>query len=211
MRSFNRCGNITKVLTATVATSALFLSACGSDDKASVETTTSATSTKASTTVETTATTVVETTPTEAAPEPEVSETIDIEALQQTINSAPVEPVTGGQLASPEDAAAIEGLVRGIGNATTLRSYISYIPENACSAVVQEYGGQTVLDYSQIPDVPLNDIPEYRNAQASIGEITNIMVDGDWASASVTATAGGETTTETQRFFREDGRWKFCR
>ena len=117
-------------------------------------------------------------------------------------------PVQGGQAASPEDAAAIESLIRGSLEPTTVRSMLQYVPQNTCNRVIEAAGGAAALDFSQIPDVPLNQIPGANTG--TVDSISDIVVDGDAASAWVVASGNGQTDSATQRFLREDGRWKFC-
>src|SRR5690606_17361812 len=207
--------------------------ACGTADAA---TTASTTTTRASSTTtttakgteadaseeapqeETTTDEVAEEAPEQDAQEPAPAPATE-PALQQPApqQHAPVEPVItyqslapveGGGAASPEDAAAIESLVRGSLQHTTLRSMMEYIPRNTCGRVIEANGGAAALDFSAIPDVPLNQIPGADPGTAD--SITDIQADGTSASACVVGSANGQTASGTERFLREGGQWKFC-
>ncbi|CAB0907517.1 hypothetical protein FRC0426_01434 [Corynebacterium diphtheriae] len=122
----------------------------------------------------------------------------------------PQAPVADGAPASAEDQQAIEGLVRGIMNATTVRQFMGYIPQNTCARYLEANGGLAAMNIDQIPDVPLADFPQYAHARPTIDSVTDIQVNGDSASATVTSTADGQTNSAVQRFARENGRWTFC-
>lgn len=229
--------NFKNAAVAAVACSALVLAACGSEEdntNASADTTTTATSTSTATSTagseaESSADeTTTETTTRDAAAaangengqDGEVVEEHVVEgqqfdpnnpdSYQLPVENAQLDPVEGGAPASPEDAQAITALLNNINNETTLRGYLGYIPNNACTRVLDEAGGRGAIDLSQIPDVPLNAYPDFANAKATINSVDDIVVNGDEASALVTASTADGTTTETQRFLRENGRWTFC-
>ncbi|CAB0561368.1 hypothetical protein CIP107509_01597 [Corynebacterium diphtheriae] len=126
------------------------------------------------------------------------------------ISFIPQAPVADGAPASAEDRQAIEGLVRGIMNATTVRQFMGYIPQNTCARYLEANGGLAAMNIDQIPDVPLADFPQYAHARPTIDSVTDIQVNGDSASATVTSTADGQTNSAVQRFARENGRWTFC-
>lgn len=220
-----------KAAVAAIMVAPLVLAACGSDD----EDTTASSTTKQTSSSTTTTTKVTgentseedtqgETTEdeaTEQAPEQDAQEpaptsepVVQQPAPQQNVPVEPVityqslAPVEGGGAASPEDAAAIESLVRGSLQQTTLRSMLEYVPRNTCSRVIEANGGAAALDFSTIPDVPLNQIPGAD--PGTVDSITDIQVDGNSASAWVVASANGQTDSGTQRFLNEGGQWKFC-
>ncbi len=208
MQSRIRVSTLKKAAIAVVSASALILAACGSEDGSATASSSTAakttTAAKASKAAETSAAaeSPVETT---AAPDPATALPEDVEI--PTMPVAEHEAVEG-EPASPEDAAAIEGLVRGIERSTTLRAYMAYIPDNTCQRVLDANGGS--VDLSQIPDLPLETYPDFQQAKPAVNEITDIRTSGDSASAQVTATSNGETSTDTQRFLKEGGTWKFC-
>ncbi|BAU96440.1 hypothetical protein N24_2178 [Corynebacterium suranareeae] len=206
-----------KVAFAALMVTPLLLSACGSDSSdteaastTAATTTSSATSSSATTTEE-----AVETTSEEAAPSE--TATIDqeqqaqLDALAQEISENPVTfaeaaPVENGQTATPEEAAAIEALVRGYADTNTLRSSLAYTINNTCSRVLEASGANSAqLDLNTIPDIPLGG-----EGTGTVDSVSDVVVNGQEASAWVVATAGGNTDSATQRFLNEGGQWKFC-
>ena len=120
------------------------------------------------------------------------------------------EPVTGGHAASETDRAEIEQLVRGIYEVETFHQFLRYVPENTCNEAVAAQGGPQAMDLAGIPDQPLHQWDVYAAAQPHIASVDDIRVEGNHASAVVTAVSAGQTETRTQRYLHEDGRWKFC-
>lgn len=120
------------------------------------------------------------------------------------------DPVTGGAEAGEADRAEIEALVRGLYETETLHEFLSYLPENTCREVTDAPGAPDQPDFSGLPDTPLADLPGYLEARPSVASVTDLRVDGDVASASVTAVSDGQQNTATQRYLREDGAWTFC-
>lgn len=208
-----------------------FVAACGSGDgdaesaSASPSTVTSTTSTT-STTSATSATETSETTePTEpaesaaetpepapaveepaaaAAPAPQAEDPLLGELYQEP------DPVQGGANASDADRAEIDGLVRGMYQVDTFHQFLRYIPENTCNELVAAQGGAAAMDLAGVPDQPLNQWDYYVAAEPHITSVEDVRVEGDRASAVVTAVSAGQAETRTQRYLREDGRWKFC-
>lgn len=211
-----------KVAIAAIMVAPLTLAACGSDDEdTTASSTTTQTSTMPSSSTKSAATTTTETTDetSEETSTVEVTTESTTEAPAETPPTpaaAPVEPVityqelapVEGQVANPEDAAAIESLIRGSLAPTTVRAMLQYVPQNTCNRVIDAAGGPAAMDFSTIPDLPLNQIPGA--SAGTIDSISDITVQGDTASAWVVASANGKTDSGTQRFLREDGRWKFC-
>ncbi|MGP6172851.1 hypothetical protein [Corynebacterium sp. A21] len=144
----------------------------------------------------------------DAAIDPAVTAADPLAASQLTF--AELAPVEGGQPANEADQTAITELVNGMYEATTLHGFIGYLPANTCNAVIQENGGAAAFDLAGIQDVPLNLIPNFAAANPSIESVEDIQIDGDVASASVTAVSEGQPQTDVQRFRLEDGAWKFC-
>ena len=148
----------------------------------------------------------------EAAPadapegEPAVPSNLNLENPVPVQQLAPVD----GQPASDADRAAIDQLVRSFNSAPTLRAYMGNVLNNTCSRVIEANGGPGAYDLSQIPDMPLSAVPEYQNANPSVDAVDDVRVQGDAASASVTSTASGKTTTGVMRFHKEQGNWKLC-
>ncbi|BAF54986.1 hypothetical protein [Corynebacterium glutamicum] len=198
----------------------LLLTACSSESSdTEAASSSAATTTNSSSSSATTSAEAVETTSSESESESESSEATTINEEQQAqldvlsqelsenpITFAEAAPVENGQTASPEDTAAIEALVRGYTDTNTLRSSLAYTINNTCTRVLEASGADaTQLDLNTIPDIPLGG-----EGTGTVDSITDVVVNGQEASAWVVATAGGTTDSATQRFFNEGGQWKFC-
>ncbi|MCL0244984.1 hypothetical protein JIM95_002295 [Corynebacterium sp. CCM 8835] len=175
------------------------------------------TETSTSTTSSTTTTASGETLMSETTSAPAPAPVPDQEAAAAVAAAAanlpspkPASPVQGGRPATPEEARAIEDLARRVAWAPTLRGYLGGILDNTCNSVLQANGGREAYDLNQIPDVPMDMIPELQGRRAEVQSVTDIMVEGNTASATVTANAGNEVETGTMRFLKEDGVWKLC-
>ncbi|GAV97629.1 hypothetical protein CS176_1859 [Corynebacterium glutamicum] len=209
-----------KVAFAALMVTPLLLTACGSDSSdTEAASSSAATTTNSSSSSATTSAEAAETTSSESESESESSEATTINEEQQAqldvlsqelsenpITFAEAAPVENGQTASPEDIAAIEALVRGYTDTNTLRSSLAYTINNTCTRVLEASGADaTQLDLNTIPDIPLGG-----EGTGTVDSITDVVVNGQEASAWVVATAGGTTDSATQRFFNEGGQWKFC-
>lgn len=208
-----------KVAFAALMVTPLVLTACGSDSSdTEAASTTAATTTNSSTS--SSATTSAEaaennSSETEAATSEAVTinedEKAQLDALAQELIENPVTfaeaaPVENGQTASAEDTAAIESLVRGYADTNTLRGSLAYTLNNTCSRVLEASGANaTPIDLNSIPDIPLGG-----EGTGTVDSVSDVVVNGQEASAWVVATAGGTTDSATQRFFNEGGQWKFC-
>lgn len=216
-----------KKMAALVLVAPLTLVACGSDADSTTESTSASsstiTSTKAieSTTAEESSTTEpTEATETTESSEPEVApETteevadapqVDVPLAEGSPTYDEAAPIESGSPASEADRAEIEALIQGIYQSTTIHEFISYVPQNSCRAVFEANGGEASLDLTGIADMPLNEYPAFVEAQPHVESIEDVQVNGDQASAVVTAVSSGQAETRTQRFLREDGQWTFC-
>ena len=205
-----------KVAFAALMVTPLLLTACGSDSSdteaasSSATTTTNSSSSSATTSAEAAETTSSESESSEATTINEEQQA-QLDVLSQELSENPITfaeaaPVENGQTASPEDTAAIEALVRGYTDTNTLRSSLAYTINNTCTRVLEASGADaTQLDLNTIPDIPLGG-----EGTGTVDSITDVVVNGQEASAWVVATAGGTTDSATQRFFNEGGQWKFC-
>lgn len=135
-----------------------------------------------------------------------------------------VEPIQG-QAASQEDIDGINGLVRGMYDQQTMRSFVKYLPDHTCEAVRNDpNSGLSELDYNQIPDVPMNQLKDMMAAagqdtsqmdgfdwsKTGVESINDVVVNGDDASATVNVNTSQGTDSSTMRFKRENGNWTFC-
>ena len=205
-----------KVAFAALMVTPLLLTACSSESSdteaasSSAATTTNSSSSSATTSAEAAETTSSESESSEATTINEEQQA-QLDVLSQELSENPITfaeaaPVENGETASPEDTAAIEALVRGYTDTNTLRSSLAYTINNTCTRVLEASGADaTQLDLNTIPDIPLGG-----EGTGTVDSITDVVVNGQEASAWVVATAGGTTDSATQRFFNEGGQWKFC-
>jgi len=198
------------------------LTACGSGETAestatgvpTQSTVTSTRSVESSTEEETTTEeeTVEEETveePTEEVVEEPAPEAAPVDPILEDLYQEP-DPVQGGHEPTEAQRAEIEQLVHGVYQVETFHQWLRYVPDNTCHELLAAQGGAQAMDLNGIPDQRLADMPMYANANPHIASITDIQVDGDRASAVVTAVSAGQSETRTQRYLHEDGRWKFC-
>lgn len=122
------------------------------------------------------------------------------------------EPISGGKEGTEEDRRQMEETVRAITNPDSFATWTRTILDNSCAAVRDpalkqfEDQGLTVDMVEQIMeqqgqgvDIPKTDV-----------SLSDVRVDGDRASATVTSTTSGGTASQVQLFAKEDGRWKVC-
>ena len=135
-----------------------------------------------------------------------------------------VEPVQG-EAASQEDIDGINGLVRGMYEQQTMRSFVKYLPEHTCAEVRNDpNSGLDQVDYNQVPDVPMNQLKDMMAAagqdtsqmegfdwsKTGVESINDVVVNGDDASATVNVNTSKGVDSSTMRFKRENGNWTFC-
>ncbi|WP_075726759.1 hypothetical protein [Corynebacterium aquilae] len=120
----------------------------------------------------------------------------------------PVTPVAGGQPGTPEDEAAVRGVMETINSGKTTHEVLNTLKNSTCSRVLDQNGGAAAFDISAVPDIPVTMLPDY--APTTVGAINDVVVDGDEMSAQVTTNSGGQERSGTVRFAREGGQWKLC-
>ena len=91
----------------------------------------------------------------------------------------------------------------------TLRQFMATTVNNTCARLIEEGGGAP--DLNEVPDLPLESIPDYQKAKPTVDSVEDVRVNGESASASVTHTSNGKTETGVMRFQRENGAWKMCK
>ncbi|WJY77811.1 hypothetical protein CBOVI_06490 [Corynebacterium bovis DSM 20582 = CIP 54.80] len=132
--------------------------------------------------------------------------------------TVPVAPVPGAPAGTPaggtsgEDATAIANLVNGLGVDRPASEYTRYVWQHTCSKDNDASGGADALrEQSEAfvgrgqwgdlvgPDV----LPRIR-------AVNDVSVDGDRATAQVSATTNGQDQDQRMTFAREGGQWTFC-
>ncbi|MCZ9293281.1 hypothetical protein [Corynebacterium meitnerae] len=137
-----------------------------------------------------------------------------------TLPTAEVKPVDGGQPASQEDINAMTETMNRIYNPKDIVSWSRVIMDNSCKAVVdkthQELAAQgtsleqtenemrQAVEAARLAGQPIPPVP---STQANLSDV---RVNGDTASATVTVNTNGQTESGVQRFARENGQWKVC-
>lgn len=137
-----------------------------------------------------------------------------------TIPTVEVKPIEGGKEASKADIDAMTETMNRIYNPKDLVSWSRTIMDNSCQKVVdqttQELASrgtsleqteremQQAVDAAKAAGRPVPPIP------ATSPTLSDVKIDGDVASATVTVTTNGQTDSGVQRFAREGGQWKVC-
>ncbi|WP_141757836.1 nuclear transport factor 2 family protein [Corynebacterium sp. HMSC071B10] len=125
------------------------------------------------------------------------------------------EPIAGGQEASQADIDEMTKVVEAVSNPESLASWTRVILDNSCKAVTDP-----AMEELERQGMTLEAVEEAARMQEEAGmgidlprseiSLADVRVDGDRASASVTARNDSGKDTQTQLFQREDGRWKLC-
>lgn len=122
----------------------------------------------------------------------------------------PVDPVQG-RPGTPQEIAGITEMLRRPEQQTTMHGYMNNMVDSLCTELIEQNGGHQAFSFNEIPDLPLNQIPEYNATRTTLTGVENVTVDGENASANVTTSKGsGESETMTMRFRNEGGAWKLC-
>lgn len=137
-----------------------------------------------------------------------------------TLPTVEVKPIEGGKAGNEADVKAMTDTMNKIYNPKDLVSWSRVIMDNSCKKVVdqtnQELASrgtsleQTEKEMQQAVDIakaqgrPIPPVP------ATKATLSDVRVDGDTASATVTVNTNGQSETGVQRFARENGQWKVC-
>lgn len=125
------------------------------------------------------------------------------------------EPIAGGQGGSDADRKEMESVVHTITNPESMVTWTRTILDNSCAAVrdpaMAELKRQglnlDVLEEVMRQDEKINGPAPVPRAEVSVSDV---RVDGDRASATVTSKDQEGTHTSVQLFAKEEGRWKVC-
>ena len=137
-----------------------------------------------------------------------------------TLPTVEVQPVEGGQAASEADIKGMTDTMNKIYNPKDLVSWSRVIMDNSCKKVVdqtnQELASrgtsleqteremQQAVDAAKAAGRPLPPVPK------TTAQLSDVRVNGESASATVTVNSGGQTESGVQRFQREGNQWKVC-
>lgn len=124
-------------------------------------------------------------------------------------------PIEGGQEGSEEDARQMEETGRAVLNPESFAGWTRTILDNSCKAVADpmmeelerqgltleqvEEAGRVAEQQGQALEIPRSEV-----------SISDVRVDGNRASANLTAKNDSGEETHVMIFEKEDGRWKLC-
>lgn len=125
------------------------------------------------------------------------------------------QPLPSGAAGSDEDRKQMEATARAVLNPGSLANWTPTILDNSCKAVsdqmMQELERQG-LTLQQVEEA--SRLAEQQGQGLDMYEtdvsISDVRVDGNRASASLTARSEKGEETSTMIFQKEDGRWKLC-
>lgn len=125
------------------------------------------------------------------------------------------QPLPSGTAGSDEDRKQMEATARAVLNPGSLANWTPTILDNSCKAVsdqmMQELERQG-LTLQQVEEA--SRLAEQQGQGLDMYEtdvsISDVRVDGNRASASLTARSEKGEETSTMIFQKEDGRWKLC-
>lgn len=125
------------------------------------------------------------------------------------------QPLPSGTAGSDEDRKQMEATARAVLNPGSLANWTPAILDNSCKAVsdqmMQELERQG-LTLQQVEEA--SRLAEQQGQGLNMYEtdvsISDVRVDGNRASASLTARSEKGEETSTMIFQKEDGRWKLC-
>ena len=125
------------------------------------------------------------------------------------------EPLQGGTPGADSDREEMQRTVHAAMNPGSYEKWTRALMENSCRKVTDPI--QAELDRM---GMTLDQVEQTARMQQEAGEaiempatevtLDDVRIEGNRASASVTATNVNGTETQTQIFEREDGRWKLC-
>lgn len=125
------------------------------------------------------------------------------------------QPIEGGEEGSDEDARQMEETGRAVLNPESFSGWTRTILDNSCKAVAEpmmeelerqgltleqvEEAGRVAEQQGQALEIPQSEV-----------SISDVRVDGNRASANLTAKNDSGEETHVMIFEKEDGRWKLC-
>lgn len=113
--------------------------------------------------------------------------------------------------ASAGDSQQITSLVQGMGKHRSAYDFLNYSVNNSCKSYINSQGGEKVIRSNNETIKAMG--PEGNKAipVPRIKSVDDIQVNGDNATARVTASYGNKAPqTESMSFARENGKWTLC-
>lgn len=128
------------------------------------------------------------------------------------IQAPTYQPIAGGKEGSEEDRRQIEEVSRAVTNPDSFAGWTRTILDNSCAAIrdpaMQQFESQG-LTLDMVEEIMKNQSGDVDIPKTDVS-VSDVRVDGDRASATVTTTNSGGTASQVQLYAREDGRWKVC-
>lgn len=125
------------------------------------------------------------------------------------------EPLANGEKGSEDDRREMEDTARAVLNPGSFADWTPTILENSCKAVTEP-----MLEELERQGMSLEQVQEASRLAEEQGQgidlpetevsLDDVRIDGDRASASLTAKSDQGEETSTMIFQKEDGRWKLC-
>lgn len=125
------------------------------------------------------------------------------------------EPLANGEEGSEDDRREMEDTARAVLNPGSFADWTPTILENSCKAVTEP-----MLEELERQGMSLEQVQEASRLAEEQGQgielpktevsLDDVRIDGDRASASLTAKSEHGEETSTMIFQKEDGRWKLC-
>ena len=125
------------------------------------------------------------------------------------------EPLANGEAGSEDDRREMEDTARAVLNPGSFADWTPTILENSCKAVTEP-----MLEELERQGMSLEQVQEASRLAEEQGQgielpetevsLDDVRIDGDRASASLTARSEHGEETSTMIFQKEDGRWKLC-
>ena len=125
------------------------------------------------------------------------------------------EPLANGEEGSEDDRREMEDTARAVLNPGSFADWTPTILDNSCKAVTEP-----MLEELERQGMSLEQVQEASRLAEEQGQgivlpetevsLDDVRIDGDRASASLTAKSENGEETSTMIFQKEDGRWKLC-
>ena len=125
------------------------------------------------------------------------------------------EPLANGKKGSEDDRREMEDTARAVLNPGSFADWTPTILENSCKAVTEP-----MLEELERQGMSLEQVQEASRLAEEQGQgielpetevsLDDVRIDGDRASASLTARSEHGEETSTMIFQKDDGRWKLC-
>ena len=125
------------------------------------------------------------------------------------------QPLASGKEGSEADRKQMEEVVRKVTNPESFSTWTRTILDNSCAAV-----RQPALEEFERQGLTLDMVEQMMRAQEAQGgtinipktdvKVTDVRIDGNRASATVSTSNSEGNASQVQLFAKEDGRWKVC-